>query len=102
MEALRIDGFTAHVNNLYNTVFWALVQQDGQTTVQAHQTLKVGDLPSLQVAVLDVIYRALSPRRSTKYFSRASKSTTMSCLSVIEKEVFSFASRCVDYPNDVE
>ncbi|TCD65247.1 tRNA-His guanylyltransferase [Steccherinum ochraceum] len=29
-----------HVNNLYNTAFWALVQQGGETTVQAHQTLK--------------------------------------------------------------
>ncbi|THH33230.1 hypothetical protein EUX98_g999 [Antrodiella citrinella] len=29
-----------HVNNLYNTVFWALVQQGGETTTQAHQTLK--------------------------------------------------------------
>lgn len=32
----------AHINNLYNTTFWALVQQGGKTTTQAHQTLKVG------------------------------------------------------------
>ncbi|KAI5122736.1 hypothetical protein M0805_009821 [Coniferiporia weirii] len=29
-----------HINNLYNTVFWALVQQGGQTTTEAHATLK--------------------------------------------------------------
>jgi len=29
-----------HINNLYNTVFWALVQQGGQTTAEAHATLK--------------------------------------------------------------
>lgn len=29
-----------HINNLYNTVFWALVQQGGQTTAQAHETLR--------------------------------------------------------------
>ncbi|KIY64899.1 tRNAHis guanylyltransferase, partial [Cylindrobasidium torrendii FP15055 ss-10] len=29
-----------HINNLYNTTFWALVQQGGQTTTQAHETLK--------------------------------------------------------------
>ncbi|KAF7317260.1 Histidine tRNA guanylyltransferase [Mycena chlorophos] len=29
-----------HVNNLYNTVFWALVQQGGQSTSEAHATLK--------------------------------------------------------------
>ncbi|KAI0058601.1 tRNAHis guanylyltransferase [Artomyces pyxidatus] len=29
-----------HINNLYNTVFWALVQQGGQTTKQAHETLR--------------------------------------------------------------
>jgi len=30
----------AHINNLYNTVFWALVQQGGQTTTEAHATLR--------------------------------------------------------------
>jgi len=29
-----------HINNLYNTAFWALVQQGGQTTTEAHATLK--------------------------------------------------------------
>lgn len=31
----------AHVNNLYNTAFWALVQEGKQTTTQAHETLRV-------------------------------------------------------------
>lgn len=30
-----------HINNLYNTTFWALVQQGGQTTTEAHATLRV-------------------------------------------------------------
>ncbi|KAH7911363.1 Thg1 C terminal domain-containing protein [Hygrophoropsis aurantiaca] len=29
-----------HINNLYNTVFWALVQQGKQSTTEAHATLK--------------------------------------------------------------
>jgi len=29
-----------HINNLYNTTFWALVQQGGQTTAEAHATLR--------------------------------------------------------------
>ncbi|KAF9048836.1 Thg1 C terminal domain-containing protein [Panaeolus papilionaceus] len=29
-----------HINNLYNTTFWALVQQGGQTTTDAHATLR--------------------------------------------------------------
>ncbi|KAI9451357.1 Thg1 C terminal domain-containing protein [Lactarius psammicola] len=29
-----------HINNLYNTAFWALVQQGGQTTKEAHETLR--------------------------------------------------------------
>ncbi|RDB25872.1 putative tRNA(His) guanylyltransferase [Hypsizygus marmoreus] len=29
-----------HINNLYNTAFWALVQQGGETTTQAHHTLR--------------------------------------------------------------
>lgn len=30
----------AHINNLYNTIFWALVQQGGETTTQAHAILR--------------------------------------------------------------
>ncbi|KAF5359106.1 hypothetical protein D9756_002965 [Leucocoprinus leucothites] len=29
-----------HINNLYNTTFWALVQQGGQTPAEAHATLR--------------------------------------------------------------
>ena len=29
-----------HINNLYNTTFWALVQQDAQTPQEAHKILK--------------------------------------------------------------
>ncbi|KAF8230588.1 tRNAHis guanylyltransferase [Tricholoma matsutake] len=29
-----------HINNLYNTTFWALVMREGQTTTQAHATLQ--------------------------------------------------------------
>lgn len=32
---------TAHINNMYNTVFWALVLQGGQTNKQANETLRV-------------------------------------------------------------
>ena len=31
----------AHINNLYNTVFWALIQKGGKTTTEAHTTLRV-------------------------------------------------------------
>lgn len=30
----------AHINNLYNTTFWALVQKGGQNTTEAHATLR--------------------------------------------------------------
>jgi len=29
-----------HINNLYNTTFWALVQRSGLTTKEAHETLR--------------------------------------------------------------
>ncbi|KAF4596637.1 tRNA-His guanylyltransferase [Pleurotus pulmonarius] len=29
-----------HINNLYNTIFWALVQQGGKTTTDAHAALR--------------------------------------------------------------
>jgi len=39
----ELDGvrWIAHVNNLYNTTFWALVQEGQQTTTQAHEALRV-------------------------------------------------------------
>ena len=49
-ESLSLESFpgelesvrwTAHVNNLYNTAFWALVQEGKQTTAQAHEALRV-------------------------------------------------------------
>jgi len=41
--------YLAHINNLYNTTFWALVQQGGQTTTEAHATLRVSNYPWLQL-----------------------------------------------------
>lgn len=32
---------SGHINNLYNTVFWALVQKGGLTTTEAEDRLKV-------------------------------------------------------------
>ena len=32
---------SAHINNLYNTAFWALVQQGCHTTTDAHAILRV-------------------------------------------------------------
>lgn len=40
----------AHVNNLYNTVFWALVQQGGKSTTEAHAALKVRPAVILHLA----------------------------------------------------
>ena len=37
---LLIEG-EGHINNLYNTTFWALVQKGGLDTAQAEERLKV-------------------------------------------------------------
>lgn len=41
------EHFEAHINNMYNTVFWALVLQGGQTTTEAHATLRVRSMTVL-------------------------------------------------------
>ena len=46
-----------HVNNLYNTSFWTLIQKGGLTTVQAEERLKVRRLLG-QVLVSPVHYEA--------------------------------------------
>jgi len=33
--------FSGHINNLYNTTFWTLVQKGGLTTTQAEERLNV-------------------------------------------------------------
>ncbi len=33
--------YSGHINNLYNTTFWTLVQKGGLTTVQAEERLRV-------------------------------------------------------------
>jgi tRNA(His) guanylyltransferase len=39
------------VNNLYNTAFWALVQDGGQTTADAHARLRVSILVHILMTV---------------------------------------------------
>lgn len=50
----------AHINNLYNTTFWALIQKGGQTATEAHVTLKVFIFPSVSV-----MYRSLTNLQGT-------------------------------------
>ncbi|KAF8514550.1 tRNAHis guanylyltransferase [Hysterangium stoloniferum] len=54
-----------HINNLYNTVFWALVQEGGQTTTQAHEILR-GTISSQKHEILhsrfDINYNTLPAR----------------------------------------
>lgn len=40
-DCTHVFMFPGHINNLYNTVFWTLVQKGGLTTVQADDRLKV-------------------------------------------------------------
>lgn len=39
-QTVRDSSDAAHINNLYNTTFWALVLQGGQSEREAHETLK--------------------------------------------------------------
>ncbi|KAK5865057.1 hypothetical protein PBY51_016252 [Eleginops maclovinus] len=53
-----------HVNNLYNTVFWTLVQRGGLTTVQAEERLKgtlAADKNEILFSEFNINYNAESP-----------------------------------------
>lgn len=39
-DSMFLPLILAHINNLYNTVFWALVQQGGKSEREAHDILK--------------------------------------------------------------
>lgn len=55
---------SAHINNLYNTVFWALIQQGGMTAQEAHKTLS-GTVSSEKNEILfsryGINYNTLAP-----------------------------------------
>ncbi|KAI6155849.1 Thg1 C terminal domain-containing protein [Pisolithus tinctorius] len=54
-----------HINNLYNTAFWALVKQGGKTTSEAHATLR-GTVSAMKQEILfqrfNINYNDISPR----------------------------------------
>jgi tRNA(His) guanylyltransferase len=54
-----------HINNLYNTTFWALVQEGGESTTQAHKTLQ-GTISSEKQEILfnrfDINYNKVDER----------------------------------------
>ncbi len=41
--------YSGHINNLYNTTFWTLVQKGGLTTTQAEERLSVWSIKVLFV-----------------------------------------------------
>jgi len=69
-----------HINNLYNTAFWALVQAGGMSTAQAHETLR-GTVAStkneLMFTRFGINYNELSARyRKGSVLVREEASTT--------------------------
>ncbi|KAJ3986350.1 Thg1 C terminal domain-containing protein [Lentinula detonsa] len=54
-----------HINNLYNTAFWALVQQGGQTTTEAHAILRgtvSKDKHEILFSGFEINYDKIDPR----------------------------------------
>jgi tRNA(His) 5'-end guanylyltransferase len=44
---LFVDRILGHINNLYNTTFWALIQQGGMEPKEAEKELAVNIIPIL-------------------------------------------------------
>jgi tRNA(His) 5'-end guanylyltransferase len=68
---------TAHINNLYNTVFWALVQQGKKTVREAHAELNVCtigitlfSLPADQPVLLHSFQGTVSSQKNDILFDR--------------------------------
>src|SRR5258708_39591396 len=80
---MTTDLLSAHINNLYNTAFWALVQRGGQTKKDAHESLRVpAAWPLVYCFYLLAFasFRARIPVRNTRYCTPSSVSTTVYCL----------------------
>jgi tRNA(His) 5'-end guanylyltransferase len=78
-------GSIAHINNLYNTTFWALVQQGEMTAREAETRLKVSSLFQLFVHHADESVRAHYRKINTKYYSTTTRSTITLYLSGLKK-----------------
>jgi tRNA(His) guanylyltransferase len=66
---------TAHINNLYNTVFWGLVQQGGESTSQAHASLRVSvaicsSFSTFVLTLFSLFQGTLSSQKHEILFSR--------------------------------
>ena len=66
--------FVGHINNLYNTTFWTLIQQGGMDAKAAEAELAVSflffDVLGEQRGVLLIRYRVRWRRIRTRYCSR--------------------------------
>ncbi|XP_041846079.1 probable tRNA(His) guanylyltransferase isoform X3 [Melanotaenia boesemani] len=74
-----------HINNLYNTVFWALVQKGGLTTVQADERLKgtlAADKNEILFSEFDINYNNESAfhRKGTSLIWEKQDETVTRCL----------------------
>lgn len=70
---IQYASCSAHINNLYNTAFWALIQQGQLSVREAHATLNVSRCQSASMADPSLTSRNRAPclRRSMKSSFRA-------------------------------
>ena len=72
----------AHINNLYNTTFWALIK-DGKGTAEANKALQVSASPfrsSASHILTRTMSRGPTQRTRTSYCSQSMASTTTTSL----------------------
>lgn len=75
---------TGHINNLYNTTFWALIQSGGLDAKSAEKELAVGAFCQICVGIL-MIARVRYQQTRTRYSSRGSRLTTTTSLRSTKK-----------------
>ena len=52
---MKLKYLAGHINNLYNTTFWALVQKGGMDATQAEERLKVFCLNHVSIVTFELI-----------------------------------------------
>lgn len=86
----ELTRHVAHINNLYNTTFWALVK-DEMTPTEANMTLQVSDKPdACGMIALNEGLRGPILRTRTSSYSLASGSITTTYLRSSGKEALCF------------
>lgn len=88
-SSMLFTNFIGHINNLYNTTFWALIQKGGMDAKEAEKALAVCHRSRDHLHILANYLRAPWQLTRMRFFSQSSGSITIMSQIFTRKEALS-------------